>query len=102
VPVGGAMMSMFVLYHLLESWTGFDPYLFSSGSSSAGPTLVEIATARTFILNRDIATDIMSATSLEPGWCVVHSTPPRLLSARSVPFGRACKPVGIDCKGPMP
>ena len=27
-------------------WTGFDPYLYSGWSSSAGPALVEIATAR--------------------------------------------------------
>ena len=40
---------------LQTAWTGFDPNLYSSGSSSAGPALVEIATA-------------MSATPLEPGW----------------------------------
>ena len=34
------------------AWTGFDPNLYSGGSSSAGPALVEIATARSFILNR--------------------------------------------------
>ena len=50
------------------AWTGFDPNLYSSGSSSAGPALVGIATARSFILNRDIVTDTMSATPLEPGW----------------------------------
>ena len=61
-------------------WTGFDPNLYSSGSSSAGPALVEIATARSFILDRGIVTDTMSATPLEPGWYAVHSTPPRLLS----------------------
>ena len=49
-------------------WTGFDPNLYSGGSSSTGPTLVEIATARSFILNRGIVTDTMSATPLEPGW----------------------------------
>jgi len=27
----------------------------------------------------------MSATPLDPGWCAMHSTPSRLLSARSVP-----------------
>jgi len=34
--------------------------------------------------------------------CAVHSTPPRLLSARSVPCRQAYRPVGIDCKGTMP
>jgi len=42
--------------------------LYSGGSSSAGPALVEIATARSFIFNRGIVTDTMSATPLEPGW----------------------------------
>ena len=53
---------------LQTAWTGFDPNLYSGGSSSAGPTLVEIATARSFILNRGIVTNAMSATPLEPGW----------------------------------
>ena len=53
---------------LQTAQTGFDPNLYSSGSSSAGPALVEIATARSFILNRGIVTDTMSATPLEPGW----------------------------------
>jgi len=53
---------------LQTAWTGFDPYLYSGGSSSAGPALVEIATARSLYLNRGIVTDIMSATPLEPGW----------------------------------
>jgi len=39
------------------AWTGFGPNLYSGGSSSAGPALVEIATARSFILNRGIVTD---------------------------------------------
>ena len=39
---------------LQTAWTGFDPNLYSSGSSSAGPALVEIATARS--LNRGIVT----------------------------------------------
>jgi len=59
---------------LQTAWTGFHPYLFSGGSSSAGPALVEIATARSFILNRDIVTDTMSATPLEPGWWAVLTT----------------------------
>jgi len=46
---------------LQTAWTGFNPNLYSSVSSSAGPTLVEIATARPFILNRGIVTDTMSA-----------------------------------------
>ena len=56
------MLPMLVLNHLPESsiksfsplqtaWTGFDPYLYSSGPSLASPTLVEIAAARSFILN---------------------------------------------------
>ena len=53
---------------LQTAWTGFDPNLYSGGSSSAGPALVEIATAWSFILNRGIVTDTMSATPLEPGW----------------------------------
>ena len=52
---------------LQTAWTGFDPNLYSGGSLSAGPALVEIATARSFILNRGIVTDTMSATPLEPG-----------------------------------
>jgi len=63
---------------LQAAWT-FYPYSYSDGSSSAGPALVEIATARSLILNRGIVTGIMSAMPLEPGWCAVHSTPPRLL-----------------------
>jgi len=39
---------------LQTAWTGFDPNLYSGGSSLAGPALVEIATARSFILNRGI------------------------------------------------
>jgi len=58
---------------LQTAWTGFDPYSYSGGSSSAGPSLVEIATARSFILNRGIVTDTMSALSLEPGWCALCS-----------------------------
>jgi len=53
---------------LQTAWTSFDPNLYSGGSSSVGPALVEIATARSFILNRGIVTDTMSATALEPGW----------------------------------
>ena len=78
---------MFVLSHLPKSsiksslsplqtaWTGFDPYLNSGGSFSARLALVEIAAARSFILNRGIVTDAMSATPLEPGWWAVHSIP---------------------------
>ena len=49
--------------------TGFSPHLYSSGSSLAGCTLVEVATARSFVLNRGILTDIhvMPAMLLEPG-----------------------------------
>ena len=49
---------------LQTAWTGFDPNLYSGGSSSAGPALLEIATARSSILNRGIVTDTMSATPL--------------------------------------
>jgi len=81
VPVGGALLPNVCsltppkkaqlrapLSPLQTAWTGFNPYLYSGGSSSAGPALVEIATARSFILNRGIVTDTMSATPLEPGW----------------------------------
>jgi len=51
---------------LQTAWTGFNPNLYSGGSSSAGTALVEIATARSFILNRGIVMDTMSATPLEP------------------------------------
>jgi len=89
VPVGGAMMPERVLKSTLKkaqlrappsplqtAWTGFDPNLYSGGSSSAGPALVEIATARSLILNRCIVTDTMSATPLEPGMVssAFHST----------------------------
>jgi len=33
---------------LQTAWTGFDPKLYSGGSSSAGPALVEIATEKIF------------------------------------------------------
>jgi len=56
-------------------------FLHSGGSSSAGPALVKLATARSFMLNKGIVSNIMSATPLEPEWYAVHSTPSRLLSA---------------------
>ena len=85
---------------LQTPWTSFDPYLYSGGSSFCRPLLWwKIATVRSFILNRGIKTDIMPATPPDPGWCAVHSTPSRLLSARSVPCRQAYRPVGIDCKG---
>ena len=78
VPVGGAFLpnacslappkKAQLRAPLSPLQTGFDPNLYSGGSSSAGPALVEIATARSFILNRGIVTDTMSATPLEPGW----------------------------------
>jgi len=37
--------------------TSFDPHLYSSGSSLAGPTLVYVATARSYIFIRGIVTD---------------------------------------------
>ena len=69
-------MPMFVLSHLPKSSIKSSSLSLtnSGGSSSAGPALVEIATARSFILNRGIVTDIMSATPLEPGCCVVLTT----------------------------
>jgi len=45
---------------LQTAWTGFDPNLYSGGSSSAGPALVEIATARSFILDKGIVTDVLA------------------------------------------
>ena len=78
VPVGGAFLPNACslappkkaqlgapLSPLQTAWTSFDPYLYSGWSSSAGSALVEI---RSFILNRGIVTDTMSATPLEPGW----------------------------------
>ena len=58
---------------LHTAWTGFDPNLYSGGSSSAGPALVEIATARSFILNRGIVTDTMSANSLSGVFQMEHN-----------------------------
>ena len=49
--------------------TSFNPYLYSSGSSSVGSALVESSNYKIFILNRGIVADIMSSTSSEPG-CV--------------------------------
>ena len=85
---------------LQTAWTSLDPYLYSGGPIvlHRSPLWWKIATVRSFILNRGIMTDIMPATPPEPGWCAVHSTPSRLLSARSVPCGQAYRPVGIDCK----
>ena len=87
-------------FSLQTDWTGtgFNPYLYCAWLSSADTTLVENSDCKVFLLNRGIVTDKMSAMSPELGWCVVHSTPLRLLSARLVPCGRACRPVGIDCK----
>jgi len=61
---------------LQTAWTGFDPNLYSGGSSSASPALVVIATARSFILNRGIVTDTMSATPLykRPCSCYYHQS----------------------------
>ena len=46
---------------LQTAWTGFHPNLYSGGSSSAGPALVEIATARSFYTQQGHVTDTMSA-----------------------------------------
>jgi len=56
------------MYQFADDHDCVHVYLQSGGSSSAGPAVVEIATARSFILNRGIVTDTMSATPLEPGW----------------------------------
>ena len=45
---------------LQTAWIGFDPNLYSGWSCSAGPALVEIATARSFILDRGIVTDVLA------------------------------------------
>ena len=63
VPVGGALLPNVCsltppkkaqlrapLSPLQTAWTGFNPNLYSGGSSSAGPALVEIATVRSFIV----------------------------------------------------
>jgi len=83
VPVGGALLPNVALSHvpkkaqlraplspLQTAWTGFDPNLYRGGSSSAGPALVEIATARSFILNRGIVPDNFCHT---PGARMVSS-----------------------------
>jgi len=62
LPVGGALMPNIFCSNtsqnaqlrantlsLETAWTGFDPNLYSGGTSSAGPALVEIATARSFL-----------------------------------------------------
>ena len=71
VSVGGALM--------LSSQTSqfFDPYLYSSVSSSAGWWK---ATPKSFVLNKGIVTVVMPTTPPEPGWCAVYPTPSRLLS----------------------
>jgi len=56
-----------------------------------------LSKVKSFTLNRGIVTDIMPAPPLEPGWCAVHSTPSRLLSAKSmhhcIPFTESsCRP----------
>jgi len=70
---------------LQTAWTGFDPNLYSGGSSSAGPVLVEIATARSFILNRGIVTDT-KAYANHP-WSV---TEPEAVGVPRVKTGPGC------------
>ena len=92
-PIFGTIPSHAKVSHLSEcsiksstlslqtAWTGFDPYLYSGGSSPAGPALVENSNCKVFIFNRGIVTDIISASPFrsQDGWCAVHSTPSRLL-----------------------
>jgi len=47
----------------------------SSGLSSAGSALVESSNVRSFALNRDIVTDILSTTFLEPARMEVQFIP---------------------------
>jgi len=77
------------------AWTSFNPYLYSGGSSSTGSSLAESSKCNVFYTEQEHC-------DRRTGWCAVHSTSSRLLSARSVPCGRAYRPVGIDCKGTMP
>jgi len=82
---------------LQTAWTGFDPNLYSDGSSSAGPALVEIATARSFILNRGIVTDTMSATpwSQDGEQCIpLHRGCCFLGGVREQTFGSNAPPTG--------
>jgi len=65
---------------LQTACTGFYHYLYSSGSSLAGPTLVESSNCKVSYTQQGIVTDIMPATPPEQGLIVVHSTPSRLLS----------------------
>ena len=73
--------------------------LYSGGSSSAGPALVENSSCKGHLYSTGALwlTQCL-ATALEPGWRAVHYTPPRLLSARWVPCGRGCRPVGLTVK----
>ena len=66
------------------------------GHHQQAPLWWKVATARSLLYSTGHCD---RSHSLEPGWCAVHSTPSKLLSARSVPCGRAYRPVGIDCKG---
>ena len=72
------------------------------GYPQLAPLWWKVATARFFVLNGGILTDVMPALHLEPGWCAVHSILSRLFSARSVPCGWAYRPVWIDCKDTIP
>jgi len=49
------------------SRTGFEQYLYSGRSSSAGSALVTGSNCKVFHFERGIVTDIMPATSPEPG-----------------------------------
>lgn len=69
--------------------TGFDPYLYSNGSSSAGCTLVE---SRSYTLNRGMLTDILlhpwsvQCIPLHQSRCQPLSIPFWSVPVRSGPF----------------
>ena len=85
VPVGGAFLPNACslappkkaqlrapLSPFQTAWTGFDPNMYSGGSSSAGPALVEIATARSFILAKAYANHPWSVTEPEAVGALRH------------------------------
>ena len=78
---------------LQTTQTSFDPNYVAVGHRSGQCKIF-------YILNRGIVSDIvcLSHSRLGPGWCAVHSTLPRLLSARLVHCGLAYRPVRINHK----
>jgi len=73
---------------------------YSSRSSLIGTALVQYSNCKVFYTQQGHCYRHNAChTPPKQGWYAVHSTPSRLLSARSVPCGWAYKPMGIDSKG---